>query len=515
MNSMIMLKVAGPMVVLSLLLLTIGVLAAVNVQNQQRTHSDLIAQEVHGMMAGEDVFLVFRDVRRELDLFLRSHDRQHLSHVAKYLEDVRDPLATAVRLARTEKEKELIEIVEKGYRQFKENFEGLSRQATTEENDREFAKLNDEFLTQKVLEPVRDCIRYNRQVVDRTEGLGASTAKQMRLGFLLLGITGSIAGLLFGLGIARALSRSIVQLDVSVRSVAGKLNEVGQPVHISHLGDLQGLEFSVRRLEDEIGGVVEKLHQHELELLRSEQLAIVGQLAAGMAHELRNPLMPVKVLVQAAMEKGNEVGLAGEELRIVNDEISRLEESIQSFLDFARPPALEATPVDIGQVIRRSLDLVWPKALQQNVKLQLVLPMESLVSRADATQLRQVLLNLMLNSLDAVPEGGWIEIELSKSLGFSEDEPRLQDGEITEHDAMRLGDSMQQWLTIRVSDSGTGFPPELLDRAFDPFVSTKETGTGLGLSICKRIVSAHGGKIRVSNRHEGGAEFLIHLPYVA
>ncbi len=506
MNVGILLKIAGPMGILSLLLLVVGVLAARNVEQQQQISSDLIRQEVNGMLVVEELFIVMRDIRYELNLYLRTHDGRHLKNVRALFVKAHEPIRIARQAARTHEESHLFEIVETGFQDFSRQFEELSSQPATPETDTELGRLNETFLTVRILDPIQECIGYNKLVVDRTTETGMDTARQMRIGFLLLGITGCIAGLLAGLGIARTVSRSIVQLDISVRSVAGKLNEVSGPVYISRRGDFADLEFGVRQLEEEIGAIVERLQQRELEVLRGEQLAVVGQLAAGMAHELRNPLMPVKVLVQAALERGSEGVLQGRELQIVNEEICRLEQSIQAFLDFARPPAIEATNTDLCHLIHRAVELVSPQAARQNVQLRLALPQEPLITRVDGPQLRQVLLNLMLNSLDALATDGWIEIRLFVKSVTATDELSL-------HDAVRRRyESPQTQIILVVTDNGPGFPEELLPRAFEPFLSTKETGTGLGLSICRRIVSAHGGTIRIERPREGGSSFVIELP---
>src|SRR6185295_1094545 len=135
------------------------------------------------------------------------------------------------------------------------------------------------------------------------------TSDQLRQGFLLLGVCGGAGGLVAGLGIARAVNRSIVQLDVSVRSVAGKLNQVAGPVMISRVGGFRELETGLQTMKNHIADVVQRLQRSEMEVLRNEQLAAVGQLAAGVAHELRNPLMPMKTLVQAALERDDGRGL--------------------------------------------------------------------------------------------------------------------------------------------------------------------------------------------------------------
>ena len=120
----------------------------------------------------------------------------------------------------------------------------------------------------------------------------------------------------------------------------------------------------------------------------------------------------------------------------------------------------------------------------------------------------------MLNALDSLSEGGVIEVELCP-LAPGKEGAEPSSSEVTEHDAMRmLHHFASRWFLIRIADNGPGFPPDLLPRAFEPFLSTKETGTGLGLSICQRIIEAHKGTIEVANRPTGGVEFTIRLPYV-
>ncbi|MEI6540377.1 MAG: ATP-binding protein [Planctomycetota bacterium] len=289
-------------------------------------------------------------------------------------------------------------------------------------------------------------------------------------------------------------------------ALTGNICESEPATAISRLGDFEGLELSVQQLGEEIGGIVERLQKREIEVLRGEQLAVVGQLAAGMAHELRNPLMPVKILVQATMANGAGAALKGRELQIVHDEICRLEQSIQAFLDFARPPTIEVAVTDLSQLVLRAVELVSPQANRQNVELHVEGPERPLHCRVDAPQLRQVLLNLILNSMDALTDGGCVRISLSAINAVSTEEFSLQD-------VVRRGQSSRPTaIEISVTDNGPGFPEELIPRAFEPFISTKETGTGLGLSICQRIVAAHGGTIRVDRLREGGTRFLIRLP---
>ncbi|MBA4020467.1 MAG: hypothetical protein C0483_25180 [Pirellula sp.] len=518
-NSRLLLKIALPMTALSLLLLTVGITAAWHVQKQQSESSDLITREVHGLIAAEDLFTTMREIRRELDLLLRTHARKHLDNVDAFLIDARHHIDAARAAARTEEESKIVSIIDDGFAHFLVEYEKLRTLPKSNATDTQYARLCDEILTDEILVPARSCIDFNTHVVDRTMEVANVNAKHMRVGFLLLGVTGGAAGLLIGLSLARAVSRSIVQLDVSVRSVAGKLIEVGGPsggaVRISHYSNVQSLNVGFSHIEREITQVVELLHRKETELLRSEQLAVVGQLAAGMAHELRNPLMPIKVLVQSTLARPGEVSLPRRQLQIVDEELTRLEQSIQAFLDFARPPELVMNRLDVGAMLFQAVDLVYPKAHQQEVELHCVLPRGDFFINGDRTQLKQLLLNLLLNSIDALSEGGLVHIVLEPPEPPAERPSRASSVD-SEQDALRVASDAvrdDSHLTIRIYDSGPGFPEELIPKIFEPFVTTKDTGTGLGLTICRQIVQGHHGTITARNRRPHGAEFCIRLPY--
>ncbi len=408
-----------------------------------------------------------------------------------------------------------------------------------------------------MLTPARAYVDFSRQVVEGTSRESQLLANHIRVGLIFLGASGAVGGLMAGFGIALAISRSIVQLQVPIRGAAGKLNEVVGPVTFSVGSGLDGVNQMLEQMSEHIATVVERLQQREREVLRAEHLAAVGQLAAGLAHELRNPLMPIKILVQAASDRGNGAGLHGRDLAVIEQEITRLEQSIQDFLDFARPPEPEKIDFDLRPVVQQTLDLLTARADQQHVRLSGDLPDEVVEVVADRGQLRQVLVNLVLNALDALPEGGEIDVSLrverlgeqmidAPLVGNSSGERRSEDRQPSSREAVllsrqfarqapvrsaRLGDREEllrrgllpgllggspemgaRQIVLRVGDNGLGIDRKILPRVFHPFASTKETGTGLGLSICQRIIEAHGGTIEARNRRAGGAEFTCRLP---
>lgn len=488
MNAKFVLRMTAPMIAISLLLLAVGVLSAWYVHSLQKENSDLLALDVASMLAAEDLEIKMREVRSHLNRYLRASDSHYLDDLPELQQTTERLLASARKSSNTNRELKFIDEIEQGCHRFFAHVERARHSSSTEKSISRL--LSDSNMERDIFQPARAYVDYHRKVVERTSRQSQIMADRMGLGLLLLGVCGAAAGLVAGFGIARGVSRSIVQLSVPVHGAAGKLNEVVGPITLSAAAGFEELETALEDMADHIGTVVERLEQREREVLRGEQLAAVGQLAAGVAHELRNPLMAIKILVQAAGDHGDGA-LSGRDLAVVEEEIGRLEVSIQALLDFARPPQPEMRAWDLRQLAGQTVDLVSARAEQQHVSIVSHAPAQAATVEVDGGQIRQVLLNLLLNALDALPDGGIVWIEIMP-------EQRDHNGYL-----------------IRVADNGIGLPGDLGHRIFEPFVSTKETGTGLGLSICRRIIEAHGGNIAAANASEGGAEFLIWLPSTA
>jgi signal transduction histidine kinase len=344
-----------------------------------------------------------------------------------------------------------------------------------------------DILEQSVLRPCNDLHQFNAQQIERSNDENVAIVNTLSWGLLLVGVGAPVSGLLLGYAVARRLRQSIYQLSVGIRDATGRLNRQVGSLTLAEDGDLPNLHRQMQTLIGEIERVVDQLQQREREVLRAEQLAAVGQVAAGVAHELRNPLTSVKMLVQTGLEGDPPAGLPPDDLAIIEHEIRRIEQRIQLFLDFARPAPSERRRADLTDVLRRALTLVEGRARKQKVHLEVDLPEEPIVLFIDAEQIHQVIVNLLLNALDALPRGGTIRLG-AQANPFSEVE-------------------------VRVRDNGPGIAARIRERLFEPFVSTKESGVGLGLSISKRLIEEHGGTIRGRNEPEGGALFIFTLPF--
>jgi len=310
-------------------------------------------------------------------------------------------------------------------------------------------------------------------------------ALQGNWAMILLGLAGPISGVVMGYGVAKGLKHSIYRLSVRVQDMAHHLGRDVATVNVEADGDFQSLDQRMQHIVQQVEEVTARSQRQQRELLRAEQLAAVGKLAAGVAHEVRNPLTGIKMLVEAARLPDNPRPLDSEDLRIINQELSRVERTVQGLLDYARLPAPQLQPRDVAQVVSSAIDAIRPRAETQKVSVNLRIPAQTAFAMLDSDQIHTVFVNLMLNALDAMPGGGQLDI-----TSQSAETGRVQ---------------------LTFADTGTGINGEIAKNLFVPFATTKPTGTGLGLSVSARIIEEHGGTISAANRAEGGACFTMTL----
>ncbi len=228
-------------------------------------------------------------------------------------------------------------------------------------------------------------------------------------------------------------------------------------------------------------------------MARQEKLASLGVLAAGVAHEIRNPLTAIKFRLYSL--KNNLLGGAENEgAAVIGTEITRLERIVQDFLLFARPSEPELVAMPVQRMFEEVEGLLKPQLEKAAIEL-MVEASDSAWVRADTQQLKQVLINLIQNSADSIGQHGLITLRARHGSGAS----RSATGET---------------VILEVTDNGKGIPPEVRKRLFDPFFTTKEGGTGLGLPIASRIVEKHGGELRYQTEIRRGTTFSVILPRI-
>jgi signal transduction histidine kinase len=225
-----------------------------------------------------------------------------------------------------------------------------------------------------------------------------------------------------------------------------------------------------------------------------DRLAALGEMAAGLAHEIRNPLGAIKGAAQC-LDPKRLPGEEGEFLEVIVEEVNRLNGVVSAFLDYARPLKQTFGPTDLNEVVTRTVRLIqneMPPGIELKVEQEESLPRVD----ADAEQLKQVLINLVQNAMQAMADtGGAITVKTVRPDRFT--------------DFRSAGDS---FVELHVTDTGPGIPQEQQQHIFVPFYTTKQKGTGLGLAICQRIVKNHGGTLSVQSKPGEGATFIIRLP---
>jgi len=469
----------------SLLLVTGCSIGALYLNHAHREVSHVLTENVGSMVADKDL----ETTLDELPPLLRGdHSRPDTlaMELTKRHEKAERQLLLVHRYANAEAEKERVKQVEDGWRRYTKEWRkraSASSRKELEDVDRNLALQ----LEEDVLLPCSRLLDYNTRQVSTSDEAARELVNRLTWGLLTVGLVAPLAGWLLGYAIARRMHQSMLQLSVRIRDAAGRLASELRPVTVESDDRATPSTPLMHGILTQIESVFERLHQREREVLRAEQLAAVGQVAAGVAHELRNPMTSVKMLVQTGLEGEPPAGLPAEDLRIIEHEVRRMEACIQTFLDFARPPRAERRRTNLLAVVRRAVALIEGRARRQHVTVKMEMPPAPVEQLIDSEQIHQVLVNLMLNAVDAMPRGG----ELRVQVRVLEDPAQVQ---------------------VRLHDTGPGIAAPILARLFEPFVSGKETGLGLGLSICRRLLEAHGGSIKGENEPSGGAVFTFTLP---
>jgi PAS domain S-box-containing protein len=247
------------------------------------------------------------------------------------------------------------------------------------------------------------------------------------------------------------------------------------------------------------------LKRLELQIRRSDRLASLGTLSAGMAHEIKNPLVSIKTFAQLLPERYQDSDFRETFSNLIGHEIDRIDSLVNQLLRFARPAKPVLKPMHVHTVLEKSLQLVGHRLYQKDIKLTRIWDAEVDTIRADADQLEQVFLNFFINAMDAMRRGG--ELTVCTEIG---NRPEW----VTAMTQSNGDGHAREILRITVRDNGEGIPAENLAHVFDPFFTTKDYGTGLGLSVVHGIVEEHGGQIEVESELTKGTAFHILLPVV-
>ena len=256
--------------------------------------------------------------------------------------------------------------------------------------------------------------------------------------------------------------------------------------HLSRTGESIGKIVIFRDLT--------KVYRIQEEILKMDRLVSLGKLASGIAHEIRNPLAGIKTTAQALGEEMSKDDPKREYLNRITKEIDRLNEILKTFFSFAKPQALLLAPCHIKEIINAIIPFLIREIADKGIRFSETYQPHLPKVKVDKIQMHQAFLNLFLNAIQAMPDGGELKVEAQQATIPSSE------------------GTLQKCVRIVVSDSGKGIPPQILPKIFDPFFTTKPKGIGLGLSITYQIINKHEGTIEVDSRWGVGTSFIITLP---
>jgi two-component system NtrC family sensor kinase len=331
------------------------------------------------------------------------------------------------------------------------------------------------------------------------------------------------------------LTQKISEGDFSQKIEETSKNEIGQLIGSFNrmIERLKENQESLENYLESLESANKKLKQAQEELIRTEKLASIGRFAAGVAHEVGNPLGAILGYTGILQKEGMDREESKDYLKRIEKEIERINRIVRELLDFARPSKFEIKEVEINKVIESTLSLLSYQKNFKNIDSRLDLQPDLPKIKGDESQLSQVFMNIILNAIDAMPSGGTLTIQTRTHVVGNVDVDPLQgiyprrrrgDPMQSDYSHMRMTDPLStlfkkfskgdQLVEIRILDTGVGIKKEDLENIFDPFFTTKapDKGTGLGLSISLRIVESLGGEIRVMSEAGKGSTFEVYFP---
>ncbi|MFK5952262.1 MAG: ATP-binding protein [Desulfobacterium sp.] len=273
-----------------------------------------------------------------------------------------------------------------------------------------------------------------------------------------------------------------------IRKLAAEADRQGHKTPVAN--EVTALKESVYGLIENAEQTHQELKRSQETLMQSEKMALVGKLAAGTAHSIRNPLTSVKMRLFSLNRSCNFTEDQQEDFNVISGEIKQINKILGNFLEFARPPRLKTKKRSPSEVVDSALNLLKQRLKSYQVTTTIIRKKNLTETLIDPEQLKEVVVNIVINACEAMESGGIITI----------------------HEAEQYIEPLKKVDVITITDTGPGIPGEIKGEVFNPFFTTKEDGTGLGLNIAFNIISQHGGWLDVNSQEGEGASFIITLP---
>ncbi len=448
----------------------------------ERIFKNVITKDVAIFQSAEALGTSLVNQKGYVSYYFLDNDPNWLVQLKQYREQFNDHLKKVTALVNEPWEKKAMVEIEHDYREYV-----AARDRVIElykQGDREKGFVLHKTVRQSFFNILELCEQFKSFHKDRIqEAIDISSRQANRLRYMAL--LGVLTVIMFSLLVNYIFASHIL---APIRQLALQVDQPGS--EDKSMDEVDALKKGVLGLIQNAEQTHKALKQSQEFLMQSEKMALVGKLAAGTAHSIRNPLTSVKMRLFSLNRSESLSDSQREDLNVISGEIVQINKILENFLEFARPPRLMTKRMSPSVVVDNAVYLLEQRLKSYNVDTRIVRNGSLPETIIDPEQLKEVIVNIMINACEDMKNGGQIVIR--------EEETHVE--------------PLKPVAVIRITDNGRGIPENIRERIFDPFFTTKEQGTGLGLSIAFNIIHEHGGYLDVTSEEGKGSSFLITLP---
>ncbi len=333
--------------------------------------------------------------------------------------------------------------------------------------------------------------------------------RKLTVGFVIAAII--LAAILSHL-LSKSIMRPLLRLQQGIDRIG--IGDLEHRVVIDEPDIARALAHSFNKMAVSLQKSLTELKTTYAELQEKEKLAVVGKMTAGIAHEIKNPLGIILGSTQVVLDRQRPWEMREKAASFIMDEVMRLDTTLKAFLDFARPATPVLVEANVAEVFEETLSAIEERYRQEGYTIRRDFARRLPLMEADPGQLRQILMNILLNAFTAMPDGGEVVITIR-----SEKEPEMKKSATSKNDKRFISTRNpftvpRDWLIITIADNGCGMTTEQLNKIFDPFISFRSDGIGLGLSIVSQLVKLHRGYMEIDSREDVGTTFTLFFPCI-
>lgn len=448
----------------------------------ERIFKDIIDKNIIIYQSAEALGTSLINQKGFVSYYLQDKDVAWLDQLNRYRQRFNEAFISVKSLVKEPWEKNAVVQVESKYRHYvtsKDKVIALYKSGEVEKGAALHKEVRQHFF--EILELCEQFKLFHKNKIADAIKISQEESNYLRYVALMAIITVVILSLLINYIFARHILAPIRELAAA----AGGPEDSKLPVN-----EVVALKQSVHGLIEDAEQTHQALQQSRETLMQSEKMALIGKLAAGTSHSIRNPLTSVKMRLFSLNRSCNFTKLQQEDFNVISDEIKQINKIVENFLEFSRPPRLKMKKMSPSIVVDSALYLLEQRLKSYHVTTRLVRHRPLSDTFIDPEQLKEVIVNIIINACEAMNKSGLIII----------------------HEEEDYVEPLKKVAVIRIIDDGEGIPQEVKEQIFNPFFTTKDEGTGLGLSIAFNIINEHGGWLDVSSEEGQGASFVITLP---